>query len=77
MWLRDSRKKKKMTQADLASKAGISRPFLCEIERGMKDPSPAVAKRIAVVLGIEWVIFYNDACRESEQSVDASGRCAS
>ncbi|MFP4097554.1 MAG: helix-turn-helix transcriptional regulator [Alphaproteobacteria bacterium] len=41
-----------MTQADLARKAGISRPYLTEIETGKKDGSLRAMKSIADALDV-------------------------
>lgn len=41
-----------MTQAELAEKAGISRPYLTEIETGKKDGSLRAMKALAKVLGV-------------------------
>ena len=48
--LRDNRR---LSQADLAVDAGISIPFLSDIERGNKWPSPDTLAKLATVLGIE------------------------
>ena len=47
---RDTRK---MSQADLAFDAGISIPFLSDIERGNKWPSPETIEKISSALNIE------------------------
>lgn len=41
-----------MTQADLAKKAGLSRPYLTEIETGKKDGSLRAMKAIADALNV-------------------------
>ncbi len=46
------RKFRGMTQADLASAAGISRPYLTEIETGKKDGSIRALKSIAGALDV-------------------------
>ncbi len=46
------RKHKGMTQADLAAAAGISRPYLTEIETGKKDGSIRALKSIAGALDV-------------------------
>ena len=48
--LKSIRIQKGMTQAELADRIGVSRPFLCQIERGTKALSVPLAKEIAVVL---------------------------
>jgi putative transcriptional regulator len=44
------RSKKGLTQTKLASMAGITRPYLSEIERGLKTPGADIAKRICEAL---------------------------
>ncbi len=46
------RKYKGMTQKELADNAGISRPYLTEIETGKKDGSIRAMKALADVLGV-------------------------
>ncbi len=46
------RKHRGYTQAELAKEAGISRPYLTEIETGKKDGSIRAMKAIAKVLGV-------------------------
>ena len=46
------RKHRGMTQADLAHEAGISRPYLAEIETGKKGGSLSAYKVLAEALGV-------------------------
>ncbi|HOO82539.1 MAG TPA: helix-turn-helix transcriptional regulator [Alphaproteobacteria bacterium] len=46
------RKHRGMTQKELAALAGISRPYLTEIETGKKDGSIRAMKALADVLGV-------------------------
>ena len=46
------RKHFKLTQKQLAARAGISRPYLTEIETGKKDGSIRAMRSIAEVLGV-------------------------
>ena len=46
------RKYRKLTQTQLADQAGISRPYLTEIETGKKDGSIRAMKALAEVLGV-------------------------
>lgn len=41
-----------MSQADVADAAGLSQPFIAQIERGLKQPSVETAQTLARVLGI-------------------------
>lgn len=47
-----------MTGAQVAKQVGISQPFYHQIEVGLRDPSPATAQAIAVVLGFDWTLFF-------------------
>ncbi|MEM8833442.1 MAG: helix-turn-helix transcriptional regulator [Pseudomonadota bacterium] len=51
------RKFRGMTQADLADAAGISRPYLTEIETGKKDGSVRALKAIAGALDVSLEIL--------------------
>ncbi|UOK65309.1 helix-turn-helix domain-containing protein [Paenibacillus sp. OVF10] len=48
----DARKKNNWTQDQLAEKAGISRAYLANIERGEYSPSLKVAQRLSQLLGL-------------------------
>lgn len=50
--LKIMRKHRGMTQAELANQAGISRPYLTEIETGKKDGSIRAMKSLAEVLRV-------------------------
>jgi ribosome-binding protein aMBF1 (putative translation factor) len=47
------RKKRGMTQAQLAKKTGIAQGFVSEIESGQKPGTPATLKKLAEALGIK------------------------
>ncbi|MCF8563978.1 helix-turn-helix transcriptional regulator [Alicyclobacillus tolerans] len=57
-WLIRMRRQRRMSQQQLAMRAKISRNYLSEIECGVKNPSVIVSKRIAQVMGCEWVQFF-------------------
>lgn len=53
-WLRETRARHGLTQKDLAERAGMSRSYLCDIERGRgASPSVATLDALARALGIE------------------------
>lgn len=53
MKLRDLRKAKRLTQAELASCAGVTQPYIGALERGeKKNPSVVVVKGLAKGLGV-------------------------
>lgn len=44
-------RKGRFSQAELARAAGITRPYLSDVERAVSDPTSGVAKRICEALG--------------------------
>lgn len=56
--LREIRKEKALTEAEVSAKAGITQQYYNFIENGKRRPSVAVAKKIAEVLGFDWTRFY-------------------
>lgn len=50
--IKDLRKERKMTMTALARAAGISIPFLFDIEKGNRNPSAKTLERIAQALGV-------------------------
>lgn len=58
--LRDKRIKKGMNQTDLARAVNISQYSVSRIERGLRRPKVATAKKIAAVLGFDWTEFYKE-----------------
>ena len=59
LWLQEERLKKEKTHDDVAREAGIKRAYYTMIENATRDPSVKVAKRIAHVLGFDWIIFFD------------------
>lgn len=59
-WLIFARRRKDLSQGEVAGLAAISRAFYAQLENGTRSPSPTVAKRIASVLDFRWTIFYED-----------------
>lgn len=57
-WLIKIRKNMNLTQQNVAEKAGISRAYYTEIELGVKNPTVITAQKIAKILNISWVIFF-------------------
>lgn len=57
-WLIRMRHQRRMSQQQLAMRAKISRNYLSEIECGVKNPSVLVSKRIAQVMGCDWIQFF-------------------
>ena len=71
-WLQRIRLAKKLTHEEVARAAGIQRAYFTMIESGYRDPSVDVAKKIAVVLGFKWPIFFEDQCNETQLKVQRS-----
>ena len=57
-FLVDARKEKNMTQEQVAKQAGIARTTYTMIENGERSLSVEVAKKISIVLEIEWTLFF-------------------
>jgi transcriptional regulator with XRE-family HTH domain len=53
MKIRARREKLKMTQAELAERAEISRGYLIRLEAGQHDPTLGTLERIAKALGVK------------------------
>ncbi|GAK05646.1 phage immunity [Geomicrobium sp. JCM 19037] len=63
--IKEMRKAAKLTQNDLAKKAGISRSYLADVENFRYNASLSVVKRIASVLGVSITELVED--HESEE----------
>jgi putative transcriptional regulator len=60
MELKIKRKKKLLTQQQLAELVGVDRTLISKIESGAATPSVTTAKKIAAVLGFKWTRFFED-----------------
>ncbi|ALC81757.1 helix-turn-helix transcriptional regulator [Bacillus gobiensis] len=58
--LKNSRKKLHFSQQDVVDKSGtgITRQYYGMIEKTERQPSVALAKKLAPVLGVHWTIFF-------------------
>ncbi|HEV2890455.1 MAG TPA: helix-turn-helix transcriptional regulator [Frankiaceae bacterium] len=45
--LREFRRRQKLTQSDIAERAGVSLMYVSQIERGLRNPTLAVVVRLA------------------------------
>lgn len=54
------RKMLKLSQHDVAIKAGISRQYYNSIENGKRKPSVALAKKLSRILKVEWTFFFEE-----------------
>ncbi|MCY8957798.1 helix-turn-helix domain-containing protein [Bacillus cereus] len=57
-WLADLRGKKRMSQAALADKVGVTPGHIADLETGRRDPGGKLALQIAIVLGFPMEHFY-------------------
>jgi transcriptional regulator with XRE-family HTH domain len=67
-WLIGLRKKKGLTQQQVADQLTINRSTYALIESGLRNPSPDSAKQIANVLGFVWVIFFDNQWCDKKQT---------
>lgn len=68
-WLIDIRGSK--TQEDVAKDAQIARSYYAQIEVGTRNPSVAMAKKIAAALGFDWTIFFGETGRVTQPDKEA------
>lgn len=66
MTIQEIRKSRGLTQEEVSKASGVNRSTYANIENGRRLPSPKVAKRIAVVLGISWTQFYDEEGEEHD-----------
>ena len=50
--IKEIREKARMTQIELSIKAGISQPYLCDLEKNRRGAKPDTYQRIADALGV-------------------------
>lgn len=58
MNIREKREELGMSQKELAEKSGITQSFLCDIEQGRSKPSIDVAIKLAKVLKVKDIKFF-------------------
>ena len=63
-WLIQARKQKRYTQEQVATQCFIDRSYYAQIEKGTRNPSMEVAKKIATALGIHPSTFFTDQYEE-------------
>jgi len=51
--IRKIRKRLRVTQTTLSSKAGISQPYLCDLEHNRRGAKPETLEKIADALGVK------------------------
>ncbi len=74
-YIRDQRETAKISLRELAKSAGVSNPYLSQIERGLRKPSAEILQQIAKALRISAEVLYVQAGileqREASPLVDA------
>ena len=58
MNIKEKRERLGISQKELAEKVGISQSFLCDIEQGRSKPSIDTAIKIAQVLNVDDIKFF-------------------
>ena len=58
MNIREKREELGLSQKELAEKSGITQSFLCDIEQGRSKPSIVVAIKLAKVLKVKDIKFF-------------------
>ena len=73
-FIREQRKGAQMSLRNLALQAGVSNPYLSQIERGLRKPSAEILQRVAAALRISAETLYVKAGILEERDDDLAGR---
>jgi len=60
-YIREQRRKAHLSLRNLADRAGVSNPYLSQIERGMRQPSAKILKGIATALQVSAETLFTQA----------------
>jgi transcriptional regulator with XRE-family HTH domain len=60
-YIRDQRRKAQLSLRKLAERAGVSNPYLSQIERGLRQPSAKILKGIATALQVSAETLFTQA----------------
>jgi transcriptional regulator with XRE-family HTH domain len=60
-YIREQRRKAHLSLRNLAERAGVSNPYLSQIERGMRQPSAKILKGIATALQVSAETLFTQA----------------
>ena len=71
-YIRDQREQAKLSGRNLAKRAGVSNPYLSQIERGLRKPSAEILQSIASALRISAETLYVKAGILEERSTDVT-----
>ena len=52
------RKEKKMSQLDLSVESGVNKNYICDLEKGRRNPSISVLERIAEALNVDLATLF-------------------
>jgi transcriptional regulator with XRE-family HTH domain len=69
-FIREQRKGAQMSLRNLALQAGVSNPYLSQIERGLRKPSAEILQRVAAALRISAETLYVQAGILEERDSD-------
>lgn len=58
-WLKDCRINKNLSQADVATKIGVTQTCYWFYENGKRRPPVETAKKLGEILGFKWTKFYS------------------
>src|SRR2546427_8833589 len=72
-YIRDQRRKAHLSLRNLAERAGVSNPYLSQIERGMRQPSAKILKGIATALQVSAETLFTQAGILDGSPEDADG----
>ena len=75
-YLREQRRSAELSLRQLAEQAGVSNPYLSQIERGLRKPSVEVLQQIAKALRISAEVLYVRAGLIEEPSADRAVQTA-
>lgn len=64
-WLIKKRESLDFTCEQVAVAAGITRQFYSMIEKGQRNPSVTVAKKLAEIVNCSWMIFFEQKGNET------------
>ncbi|GAA3222916.1 helix-turn-helix transcriptional regulator [Actinocorallia longicatena] len=69
-YIRDQRQRAKISLRQLAEQAGVSNPYLSQVERGLRKPSAEILQQIAKGLRISAEVLYVQAGILTERDVE-------
>lgn len=72
-YLREQRRNAQLTLRQLADAAGVSNPYLSQIERGLRKPSAEILQQLAKALRISAETLYVQAGILDEREPEAAG----